>query len=337
MDDETSCQYISSRGIVKSCERRNRIIQSSTRNIDPDLFDNLEKDDTVIHICSFLTISTFATHIAPKLTKRIILVTNDSDFDSPIFEKPVGKGDEINKEAILQFLNSDKCAHWFTQNCTLQHPKVTPIPIGMDYHTFHQAYGIPPRTQEQSILSIAQNPTTKPFHKRILKCYCNFKFTMVGKYYTDDRLQCLQQVPNELMYQEETYLPIREDTWKRQKLFAFVLSPAGGGYDCHRTWEALLLGCIPIVKRFHIPHENVYANLPILIVNEWSDITENLLQQTVDLFQQQYNTFQWEKLTLAYWKQLIYSYKINPCQTETMETQKTSCATRADAISTTHL
>jgi hypothetical protein len=30
--------------------------------------------------------------------------------------------------------------------------------------------------------------------------------------------------------------------------YAFVASPYGGGPDCHRTWEALILGCIPIVK-----------------------------------------------------------------------------------------
>ena len=27
----------------------------------------------------------------------------------------------------------------------------------------------------------------------------------------------------------------------------FVLSPAGNGVDCHRTWEALLMGAVPIV------------------------------------------------------------------------------------------
>ena len=29
--------------------------------------------------------------------------------------------------------------------------------------------------------------------------------------------------------------------------YTFILSPAGIGLDCHRTWEALCLGCIPIV------------------------------------------------------------------------------------------
>ena len=30
--------------------------------------------------------------------------------------------------------------------------------------------------------------------------------------------------------------------------YAFIVSPHRNGLDCHRTWEALVLGCIPIVK-----------------------------------------------------------------------------------------
>ena len=29
--------------------------------------------------------------------------------------------------------------------------------------------------------------------------------------------------------------------------YKFILSPSGAGPDCHRTWEALYMGCIPIV------------------------------------------------------------------------------------------
>lgn len=91
--------------------------------------------------------------------------------------------------------------------------------------------------------------------------------------------------------------------------FSFVLSPAGGGYDCHRTWEALLLGCIPIVKRFNIPLEDIYNDLPVLIVDEWKDISMELLERTVKDFETK--QFNYDKLTLKYWKDLIYSYKNN--------------------------
>ena len=58
----------------------------------------------------------------------------------------------------------------------------------------------------------------------------------------------------------------------------FVLSPAGNGYDCHRTWEAMYLGAIPIVRRAHWPFMGL--NLPVLVVDEWRD----LLAQDLDKF-----------------------------------------------------
>jgi hypothetical protein len=89
----------------------------------------------------------------------------------------------------------------------------------------------------------------------------------------------------------------RTHTWKKQSEFAFVLSPRGGGYDCHRTWEAILLGCIPIVKSS--PMDPLYNNLPVLIIDDWSDIHEALLRNTVEEFSAR--QFQMEKLELSYW------------------------------------
>ena len=51
---------------------------------------------------------------------------------------------------------------------------------------------------------------------------------------------------------------------------AFVLSPPGNGADCHRTWEAIYLGAIPIVLKKYWPFSHL--NLPVLAVEEWSDV-----------------------------------------------------------------
>ena len=83
--------------------------------------------------------------------------------------------------------------------------------------------------------------------------------------------------------------------------YAFVISPHGGGYDCHRTWEALILGCIPIVKTSKI--DILYKDLPVLIVNNWIDINETLLAETVYNFSK--ITFKTEKLLLNYWNNEI--------------------------------
>ncbi len=50
----------------------------------------------------------------------------------------------------------------------------------------------------------------------------------------------------------------------------FVLSPAGNGYDCHRTWEAMYLGAIPIVRKLHWPF--VGFPLPVLVIEEWDEL-----------------------------------------------------------------
>ena len=90
-----------------------------------------------------------------------------------------------------------------------------------------------------------------------------------------------------------------------QSKYAFVISPHGNGLDCHRTWEALVLGCIPIVKTSKIDY--LYENLPVLIVKDWSDITKELLEKTVHDFKNR--TFQPDRVTMKYWMDLINSKK----------------------------
>ena len=52
----------------------------------------------------------------------------------------------------------------------------------------------------------------------------------------------------------------------------FVISPPGNGPDCHRTWEAMYLGAIPIVLRKSWPF--AHLELPVLIVDTWDQIPE---------------------------------------------------------------
>jgi hypothetical protein len=89
----------------------------------------------------------------------------------------------------------------------------------------------------------------------------------------------------------------RSQTWGEMCKYSFVLSPFGNGYDCHRTWEALCLGAIPIVRAKHF--KDLFADLPVLNVDEWSDVTQELLQNTMREFKQK--KFNYEKLTLKYW------------------------------------
>jgi hypothetical protein len=83
------------------------------------------------------------------------------------------------------------------------------------------------------------------------------------------------------------------DTWRLVSTFKYVVSPHGNGIDCHRTWEALALGCIPIVKTSVL--DPLFKGLPVLIVKDWSDISSILLDTFVP------ETYAMEKLSMEYW------------------------------------
>jgi hypothetical protein len=57
----------------------------------------------------------------------------------------------------------------------------------------------------------------------------------------------------------------------------YTLSPRGAGEDCHRFYEAIYLDSIPIVKRTNTVFDRLYHVFPCLIVNDWNEVTEELL------------------------------------------------------------
>ena len=57
----------------------------------------------------------------------------------------------------------------------------------------------------------------------------------------------------------------------------FVVSPEGNGIDCHRHYEALLAGCIPIMERNPLTEEK-YKNCPVLWTTDYSEITPDYLE-----------------------------------------------------------
>ena len=60
--------------------------------------------------------------------------------------------------------------------------------------------------------------------------------------------------------------------------YKFVISPAGNGTDCHRHYEALMAGCIPIVEYHPLIPRN-YGNCPILYTRDYTEITLEYLEQ----------------------------------------------------------
>jgi hypothetical protein len=180
----------------------------------------------------------------------------------------------------------------------MKHPKLVHIPIGMDYHS--RLWGVHEEASKQDISIEQLRMRSRPFHERRAKCYSTFHFEL-GR---GDRQEAYDSVPKDLVYYEPTKVT-RDESHKHQLEYAFVLSPYGGGPDCHRTWEALCLGCISIVKSSGL--DPLFENLPVLLVKQWSDVTQELLDSTIQSFKSK--TFQYEKLELQYWAKMMRSEK----------------------------
>ena len=69
------------------------------------------------------------------------------------------------------------------------------------------------------------------------------------------------------------------DITKIYNMYQFVLSPPGRGFDCHRTWELFLAGCIVIVKSSPLDDMFKKHKLPVAIIKNWAELNENLDQK----------------------------------------------------------
>jgi hypothetical protein len=303
--DELGCTYAGSYGLLKSTTHRSPVPYSDYPILDPSWYAGLY-DGAVLHVCSS-ALPVFVEHVLPTISVKFKLLTNNSDATLP---------DDYSVECTA-ILNHPNLIHWFSQNWVGTHPNVTQIPIGLDYHSMRpiktaalNAVRMPqpnkmgwgankePRAQEHDLLRIQRSAPA--FWQREVKAYANFQFMMWTRYGKDDRKRALDVVPKHLVYYEPVKAP-RDVCWSNMARHAFVLSPQGNGLDCHRTWEALCLGCIPIVKSSGL--NSLFDGLPVWIVGDWTEVTEASMRSKIEEFRPR--QFAYEKLTLSYWQSKI--------------------------------
>ena len=297
--------FISSRGILKSCSFHSQNPYSSCNGDVGYLNDMINSgrmfDGMSIYVCSDL-LRFFVSQILPKIKHKFNLITGDSDLCVP-------------KEALIEseartLANNLYLTKWFAQNTEIQNnDMIIQLPIGLDYHTISNNPNHPwsdlgegsfPKDQEHILISLRQQ--MKPFFERVPLIYINFNMN------NDRFLQrknAFEQMPNNLLFINQTFSK-RTAVWKNIINYTFVLSPFGMGMDCHRTWETLCLGAIPIIKAENF--KKMFEDLPVLIVGEWSDITRELLDDTIDKFKNK--TFNYEKLKLKFWNDKINQNKL---------------------------
>jgi hypothetical protein len=115
------------------------------------------------------------------------------------------------------------------------------------------------------------------------------------------REKLLNIIPKDIVFIQQQVLP-RTESYKATTNYSFVLSPFGNGLDCIRTFESLCLGCIVIIKKSALDI-SMYEDLPVLFIDEWTDINETLLNKTLEEFKNK--QFNYDKLKFEYWANLV--------------------------------
>ena len=130
--------------------------------------------------------------------------------------------------------------------------------------------------------------------------YLNFRVST----YSEERQVVFDKFANEEFVKTgETIftLEARKRFLREIKSSKFILCPRGNGIDTHRTWEALYMGSIPIIKYENAHH--LFTDLPILFIKEWSEICEGSLNQKYEeMINKDWNM---DKLKISFWQNFI--------------------------------
>lgn len=218
----------------------------------------------------------FIDNVLNRIDNDFILFTTSCDLTMPLgFQEQ----HHLDWETIV---NNRHLKLWVTENMDLSHEKIRPIPLGLPHPD------LPSWTEDSDNTGSVWDEKSLVTYRSQARADRLFK--AFGCWYPrDDHPSGTCPADNNERQQAYDYFIGRKELFDwyppglgrsafNEKLgtYQFVLCPHGGGLDPNpRCWEALIMGSIPIVKRNSMSES--LEHLPIVIVDEWSDVTpENM-------------------------------------------------------------
>lgn len=220
----------------------------------------------------------FFSNIHPHIQCRYILIVHNSDADCP--------------GQFESYLQDDKIIKWFGQNPTvMHHEKFIPIPIGVANWYVHN---------HGNYVNF-DHFWLKKHDKKYLLGYNFYEGT-----YVLERRPLLRMLAS-CGYAQALFAGKHIDYLTKMSQTQFIVSPRGNGLDCHRTWEAFIVGTVPIVTSSCL--DELLEELPVLIINDWSEISKDMLQKKYAELRNRFNRKRLQKVTWTYWQ-----HKVLNCQ-----------------------
>lgn len=222
------------------------------------------------------------------LRRPVVLVTSDGDRAVP---------SSLRERTVRLLLESAKVTRWLTQNYdgSLRHNKLRPIPIGLDLHTTQWQLG----SHEAKIAHItSQNAAA---HRRKQAVLCDAHLTRSHP----DRARMYEAAKGSASITMLNEKRPFADLMRLYGQYQFVLSPRGNGIDCHRTWEALLAGCIVITVTSSLDRMFAEHGFAIVVLRDWGELDEELPRKLhvwrARLAPLTSLAVVWPKMQFAYW------------------------------------
>jgi len=230
-----------------------------------DTAEKITKNNQVAFVKTDL-VPYFFRDIVPNLKHDIKIITHNSALG-------------IDQRYSV-FLNDPRIIRWYAQNANFDHPKLESVPLGIANR--HWPHGNIEQIEEAK----------KQNNLKDYLVYMNFDVKTNPK----KRQKILGMFENKDYVLRGDKKPFKEylTDLSRSK---FTISPPGHGIDCHRIWESIAVGTIPIVENCH--NISFHRKCPIMIVDDWSVITKEYLEYKYEFYTSSlYNS---DTIFLDYW------------------------------------
>jgi hypothetical protein len=202
-------------------------------------------------------------------------------------------GDNNIGKDIADLLD-DKIVRFYAQVPIYEHPKIVPIPIGLaNLHYYNN--GIT-RIFKKLNKSLARHPDSRK--NRIL-----FLFN-IGTNPGERKLAWEYFSAHPLM---DTFASMISSTLYLKELikYKFVASPPGNSIESNRTWEALYVKTVPIVKD-DVPYRYLVSlGLPLWIVKDWKELGPYSDSDLSKKYEELMKNADYKALHMDFWINLI--------------------------------
>jgi hypothetical protein len=211
----------------------------------------------------------------------------------------------LNSRSILILHNGDKIPSHdfcieigaffdtvFAVNITKQFSNIRPLPIGLEnLHYFNNG-------RLRDFTYIKNKSSYNFFPKKSDMIFSAFNITTNPSV----RKKVYEDVVSSRFDSHKSKLSPEEYRSKVMSSY-YTISPPGNGPDCHRTWEAIYLKCVPVVLEGYLSTDFT-DSCPIVVTKDYSTFLAKSDQDLIELYHKTSSRIT-NKIYAPYWQRLF--------------------------------